>query len=87
MVPCSMLREIMEDPLQIGFEQAWKRINQAANSWPRPAECVGCAYASVCNNCAAYMKQFAKPGDKPEELCRNTKKLVSAGVFSIPDCE
>lgn len=87
MVPCSMLREIMEDPLRIGFEQAWKRINKAANSWPRPAECEGCAYASVCNNCAAYMKQFAKPGDKPEELCRNTKKLVSAGVFSIPDCE
>ena len=87
MVPCSMMGMITADPLETGFLPAWKSINQAANSWPRPAECEECPYAAVCNNCAAYMSQLAKPGVRPESLCRRTRKLVSAGIFRIPDCE
>lgn len=87
MVPCSMMGMITAEPLKTGFLPAWKNINQAANNWPRPAECEECPYAAVCNNCAAYMMQFAKPGERPEGLCRHTKKLVSAGVYKIPDCE
>lgn len=87
MIPCSMLGIITADPLRSGFLPAWKSINHAANSWPRPAECEECPYAAVCNNCAAYMKQFAKPGIRPDGLCRRTRKLVSAGIYKIPDCE
>ena len=86
MLPCSMMDMIRGFPLKDGFETAWKQINKAANSWPRPTACDDCAYRSVCNNCAAYMMQFAKPGDLPRELCRITKKYVSAGVYPVPDC-
>ena len=86
MVPCSMLDMIEAFPLRDGFESAWRKINQAVNQWPRPADCEDCAYRSVCNNCAAYMFQFVKPGETPYDLCRNTKKLVSAGVYRIPEC-
>ena len=86
MVPCSMMYIIKAEPLIEGFASAWQKINKAANCWPRPAECDNCQYKSVCNNCAAYMLQFAKPGEKPVHLCNSTKKMVSAGVLNITNC-
>ena len=86
MFPCSMMDMIKAEPLTEGFASAWQKINNAANCWPRTMECDNCKYRSVCNNCAAYMLQFAKPGERPAHLCNSTKKMVSAGVFNITDC-
>lgn len=86
MIPCSMMDMIKAEPLRDGFISAWQKINSAANSWPRPVECENCEYRSVCNNCAAYMLQFAGPGERPVQLCNSTKKLVSAGLLNISDC-
>ena len=86
MLPCNMLDMLREYPLKDGFGTAWQRINQRANNWPRPADCEECAYLTVCNTCAAYMQQFVKPGERPDFICRQTRKLVSAGVFQIPEC-
>ena len=83
MFPCSMMDMIKADPLTDGFASAWQKINNAANSWPRPAECDKCQYRAVCNNCAAYMLQFAEQGERPVQLCNSTKKMVSAGVLKV----
>ena len=87
MVPCSLLDRIKAEPLQTGFQSAWKIINQAANRWPRPSECEDCVYRHVCNRCALNMIQFAEPGIRPVELCCRTRKLVSEGIYQMPDCE
>ena len=86
MVPCNMMDMIKAEPLREGFTSAWKKINSGANCWPRPEECDNCQYRYVCNNCAAYMLQFAEPGERPVPLCNSTKKMVSAGVLSITNC-
>ena len=87
LVPCNRMEMIKAYPLQEGFQKAWKTINRAANEWPRVQECIGCAYDRVCNNCAANMLQYAEPGERPLELCEQTRMFVQQGVWSIPKCE
>ena len=86
-LPCNRLDMIRGDALADGFSEAWRTVNQEANQWPRVPECEGCAYAKVCNNCAANILVYGKPGKRPAELCERTRYLVKNGVWHIPDCE
>ena len=85
MHPCNRLQGSSE-PLKEGFAEAWRKINQIANSWPRTAACIGCAYEDVCDYCAANRAKYAEPGEQPLALCRRTKLLVSKGVLPSPEC-
>ena len=84
---CNRLDQICSYPLKDGFKEAWKKLNQDANSWPRVPECEGCAYREVCNSCAANMLQYAEPGKQPIELCKLTRYFVQHGVRHIPECD
>lgn len=85
--PCNLLYSVEGYPLRTGFAEAWKQIHQAAKSWPRVPECEGCAYESLCSNCAARMLRFEEPGKQPVALCEQTRYLVQRGAWHIPDCE
>ncbi|QTE67482.1 radical SAM protein [Clostridiales bacterium] len=87
MIPCNRLDMIMEYPLRDGFATAWTNLNRRAENWPRIPECDGCAYETVCRNCAANTLQFGEPGKKPEKLCERTMYFVRHGVWEIPECE
>ena len=87
LLPCNRLYMISRSVLDEGFIEAWKHINYESNHWPRVPECEGCAYESVCNNCAATILEFGEPGKRPVELCERTKYLVKNGAWHIPDCE
>ena len=87
MNPCNMLETVQAYPLEIGFEAAWRQINQAANNWPRASACEDCAYAGVCDSCAGRVLRFAEPGEWPHALCERTKRFVLQGVYASPDCE
>lgn len=83
---CNRL-EVFSDPVRDGFDAAWRKINEAANSWPRVPECQGCPYKQVCNRCAARCLRYAEPGKRPETLCQMTRYMVSRGVLSPPLCD
>ncbi len=85
--PCIEMDMVQGFPLRDGFAEAWAKVNREANSWPRVPECEDCAYAGVCNSCAANMLKYAAPGKQPFELCRQTRELVRNGVKRIPECE
>jgi len=85
--PCNRLESICSYPLQIGFKEAWAKINYEVNHWPRVPECEGCAYEGVCHKCAATMLQYAEPGKQPIKFCERIKHLVQQGIIHIPDCE
>lgn len=74
-------------PLREGFAEAWKTIHEAAENWPRAMACRGCAYEEECGVCAAEALKYARPGEKPEALCRRTRYMASCGVLNIPYCE
>jgi radical SAM protein with 4Fe4S-binding SPASM domain len=78
----------MREPLlRDGFAAAWGRLNRAANAWPQIAECAGCPYENVCDRCAAQLRQFAEPGQRPVEHCERTRYLVSRGVLPASECQ
>lgn len=87
LLPCNRLDTICRNALEEGFLNAWKAVNCEANLWPRVPECEGCAYDGVCNNCAANILKYGKPGKQPTQLCERTRYLVKNGVWHIPDCE
>ncbi len=87
MSPCCDMSVIRSYPLRDGFAQAWRQINQAAEAWPRAAECEGCAYQQVCEKCAATVMHFAEPGTRPTALCERTIRFVRQGVAASPVCE
>ena len=84
---CNSLEAVKCNPLEEGFQNAWKKLNQEALRWPISSECEGCAYRSVCFSCAAYEYQFAGPGKQPLTVCEWTKYLVRHGVKRPPVCE
>lgn len=87
MHPCNLFTYIESYPLEIGFTEAWKQINQVVESWPRVPECEGCAYSTVCSKCAARMLQYVKPGKQPVPMCGEVRYLVQHGAWHIPDCD
>ena len=87
LIPCNRMSMIRGYPIKEGFITAWEGINRTVNNWPRVPECNGCAYEEVCENCAANMLRFAKPGKQPIALCERTKKFIRHGVWQIPECE
>lgn len=86
MKPCNRL-DAAGEPLKEGFDAAWRKINRVANSWPRTAACVGCAYEDVCDSCAANRAKYAEPGKQPMALCRQIRYLVSKGVLLPSECD
>ena len=87
MYPCTDMRMISASPLQTGFIKAWKFINHEAENWKREPACNGCPYSTVCNQCAADLFRYSKPGGRPEAWCRRTVKLVRHGIWHLPECE
>jgi len=84
MSPCNSLPELQTFPLKVGFEQAWEQLNELADAFLYPRECVGCAYRSICVHCVARHKN-AQPGHCDMRICERTKALVSAGYIRLPE--
>ena len=85
MRPCNRLG-IERYPLQDGFEEAWRQINDAVKQWPRTARCIGCAYEDVCDKCAARMIKFAQPGKQPIAYCEQIRYYAHRGIVHVPSC-
>lgn len=83
MHPCNSLYTISTKPLEIGFEAAWKEINNISNSYPRPLECCGCIYRDVCLPCLALHLQNGSAGHANPQICERTKRLVREGLLKL----
>ena len=83
MSPCAGLSELCTQPLQEGFLLAWRKLNQLAEDYLMPEECVTCAYRRVCLVCPA-MHKSAHPGHCAPQICQKTKQLIAAGLFRPP---
>jgi radical SAM protein with 4Fe4S-binding SPASM domain len=87
MYPCNRLTEVEMLPLKEGLANAWQKINNACNNWPRVAECDGCPYYAVCDNCPANMTQYAVLGKRPTKICERARFLVRHGIREIEECK
>lgn len=83
MKPCNTFPCPGEDALALGFAEAWRRTNQTALHFPRPAECEGCAYESVCKHCIAEHAAGAPLGHASPGICAWGKRMVAEGLLNL----
>ena len=76
--------DIAVDVLESGFSEAWKKINNIANNYPRPEECGDCIYFDRCLPCIAMHQNAPIPGHCDPRICERTKKLMSIGFIPVP---
>lgn len=71
-------------PLQIGFKEAWKRINEYAENYPFPQECDGCIYFDLCRPCPIMHQNASTLGHCNPAVCEKTKAYICAGLLPLP---
>lgn len=82
---CTMLQSIEEQPLKIGFAEAWKHINEQAKEYLIPQECEQCSYSSFCPVCVVRHEKGAQRGHANSQICGETKRLIQEGLIKMPD--
>lgn len=73
MTPCAMLTTPVVQPLETGFDAAWKDLHGQCAQIRLCPDCVECPDRKMCMNCAAVT--FSETGSfdgKPEYMCRLT---------------
>ena len=83
MCPCLSLHRITVNPFVIGFEEAWKQINKAADEYPLPLECGNCVYQKTCLSCVAIHDSAPVPGHCDPKVCERMKRLVQEGFIPL----
>ena len=84
MSPCPSMPEIVTEPFQEGFLNAWRRLNDLVNNYPMPAECTDCVYRGNCLYCPAMHKTAQDLGHRDPRICERTKRLVQEGFMPVP---
>ena len=87
MCPCPSLYETTAKPLEVGFAEAWRQINERAENYPMPEECGDCAYYDYCQVCPAMHANAPQPGHCDPRICERTKCFFSAGLLHFPSKE
>lgn len=83
MRPCNAFSCKPQSVPELGFSQAWQRVNQVARDYQRPVECRGCGYEKICKHCASE-HAGAPQGHADPAVCDWVKKMVYEGLLALP---
>lgn len=79
MRPCGMMPYPEEEPLALGFGEAWDRIREATRQIRMPRECGACPKRDVCFVCAAVcITETGSFDHVPSYVCRQTDETIQA---------
>ena len=82
--PCNTFPCEPESVLDAGFADAWRRINNLANSFPKPCECEGCSYKGSCGGiCVVEHASGAPVGHANPAVCIRTKRMIAEGLLKM----
>lgn len=84
MKPCNSFPCEAEDIFELGFADAWQRTHDTATHYPRPSECEGCRYQSVCKHCVAEHASGAPCGHASPMICAWGQRMVAEGIIKLP---
>ncbi len=83
MSPCPGLYDVRTRPLETGFPQAWRELNERVAGYRMPGECEACAYRRVCLTCPAAHRS-APEGHCDPTICERTRAFIRAGLIPVP---
>ena len=79
--PCNTFPEVASDALELGFAEAWRRINAEVRGFPQPLECEGCSYRAQCPSCVADHASGAPIGHANPVRCAWTRRMIAEGLI------
>lgn len=80
MRPCNTFPMVVENVLETGFSEAWKRINSQVKEYPLPIECEGCRYKQLCKHCVAEHFSGAPSGHANPAICDWMHRMAAEGL-------
>lgn len=83
MRPCNAFPCKPQSVPELGFSQAWHRVNQIARDYQRPVECQDCGYRRICKHCVSE-HATAPQGHADPAVCDWVKKMVYEGLLALP---
>lgn len=81
MRPCAWVSDVTANVLEIGFDAAWKKINQGVTEHIVPIECETCKYLPDCFSCAIMRADPKDPMHRNPNTCRETIGCINAGII------
>lgn len=81
--PCNNFPCAAENVIDLGFAEAWRRVNRIATTFRCPAECQGCAWHAVCKHCVAEHAAGAPIGHANPAVCAWARRMTMEGLLSI----
>ena len=81
MRPCNAFPGIAADALDLGFAEAWRRINAEVREFPQPLECEGCSYRAQCPSCVADHASGAPIGHANPARCAWMRRMIAEGLI------
>ncbi len=81
MRPCNTFPKVAADALDLGFAEAWRRINAEVREFPQPLECEGCSYRMQCLNCVSDHASGAPVGHANPARCAWTRRMIAEGLI------
>lgn len=77
MLPCGMMTTPEVYPLEVGFQEAWRQLREAASQIRTPVKCQNCDHKEVCGVCAAVCYSETGHFDEVSEyICDKTRQTV-----------
>lgn len=83
--PCVSLDEFSVSVADLGFQEAWRQVNEYSKNYPIACECDGCDYWPVCIHCQALHKNAPQMGHCDPNICGRTIRLAQEGFFKYLD--
>ena len=80
MRPCNTFPLIVENVLELGFSEAWKRISSQVKEYPLPIECEGCKHKQLCKHCVAEHFSGAPAGHANPAICEWMHRMAAEGL-------
>ena len=76
MLPCGMFPDEGFQILDMGFDAAWKAVQEYTQTIRMPKDCVGCSHKNRCSACAAsVLAETGSTSIRPAYICRMTETL------------
>ena len=81
---CTAIPVSKASVLNMSYADAWEKTKEAAEEILLGAECVGCPYDKLCPKCPPMRLTGLYTGHCDPNVCEVTRKLVAAGVKTLP---
>lgn len=83
LTPCIPFNSVAYSVLELGFNEAWQKVNSKMWAYSEPEECVSCNLRKSCQLCPADRTGGIYGGSANKAACRRIKTYINNGIIEL----